>query len=93
MAAKNAKRAADTHVKKKVKHVAKQQVAAEEEEEQEELHSDDGEEEEEEEEGEDDETSDSTSSTGKTLGQTIQHRDKVADRKRAVEEASGGKWM
>ena len=86
MAAKNAKRAADKHVKKKVKPVAKQQVEEEEEEEQEELHTEDGEEEEEEEEGEDDETSDSTSSTGKTLGHTQQHKDKVADRKRAIAE-------
>ena len=86
MAAKNSKRAADKHVKKKVKPVAKQPVEEEEAEEEEELHTEDGEEEEEEEEGEDDETSDSTSSTGKTLGQTLRHRDKVADRKRAIEE-------
>ena len=86
MAAKNAKRAAAKHVKKKVKHVAKQQVAVEEEEEQEELHTEDGEEEEEEEEGEDDETSDSTSSSGKKLGQTLRHKDTVAERKRAIAE-------
>ena len=85
-AAKNAKRAANKQVKKRVKPVAKRQVEDEEEEEQEELHSEDGEEEEEEEEGEDDETSDSTSSSGKKLGQTLRHKDTVAERKRAIEE-------
>ena len=83
MAAKNAKRAADKHAKRKVKPVATL-VEEEEEEEEEELHPEDGEEEEEE--GEDDSTSDSTSSTGKTLGQTLRHKDKVADRKRAIAE-------
>ena len=85
MADKTSKRAAEKHSKKKIKVVEKRQVEEEEDGEDELVTEGEGAEEEEEE-GEDDETSDSTSSTGKTLGQTLRHRDKVADRKRAIEE-------
>ena len=84
MADKTSKRVAEKHAKKKVKLVARQQE--EEKEDGENALVTEGEDAEEEEEGEDDETCDSTSSTGKTLGQTLQHKDKVAETKRAIEE-------
>ena len=86
MADKTSKRVAEKHAKKKAKPAARQQEEEEEEGEDELATEGEGAEEEEEEEGEDDETSDSTSSSGKKLGQTLRHKDTVAERKRAIEE-------
>ncbi len=82
LAAIGAKTAAVQHVKKKVEHV--KEVEAEEEEELETEAEVEGEEEEEEE-GENGDTSDSTSSTGKTLAQTLRQNDKVVEQTLALE--------
>jgi hypothetical protein len=82
---KNSKRAAEKHAKKKVKHVTKKQAEEEEEEEAEELETEGDGEMEEEEEEDDVHSSDSESSACKRQVQKLEHKDKVADRKRAIE--------